>query len=171
MYSKTPAKPSLVLISLSDAELKNRDMQQKLLSCLQYGQEDLVMLSQLNRSRKNLMAQSRESALTKLSNYIKTNVPTLSMDYLITSLEKMSSETGLICCNHFTKMEGRYGEPCRSYIWKRIFFWLDLANISICDQSFLTVLNSLWTPPTRTETAEWVAGQWELYVLIAALCM
>lgn len=70
------------------------------------------MFSQLNRSRDNLMAQSRASTLTNLSNYIKTNVPTLSMDYSITSLVQMSLETGLICHNHFTKTEGRYGEPC-----------------------------------------------------------
>lgn len=83
MFSKTPAKPSLVLISLSGAELKNRDMQQKTVSSLQYRQENVAMLSQLNRSRDNVMAQSIASALTNLSNYIKTNVPTLSVDYSI----------------------------------------------------------------------------------------
>lgn len=73
------------------------------------------MLSQLNRSRDNVMAQSIASALTNLSNYIKTNVPTLSVDYSITSVVQMSLETGLIRHNHFTKTERRYREPCRSH--------------------------------------------------------
>lgn len=95
LLSKATAKASLVLNSLLGVVLMNRDVQQKTLSPLQYRQEDLAMLSQLDRLRDNLMAQSRESTLTKLSNYIKPNVST-STDYSITSLVQMSLEIGLI---------------------------------------------------------------------------
>lgn len=95
LLSKATAKASLVLNSLLGAVLMNRDVQQKTLSSLQYRQEDLATLSQLDRLRDNLMAQSRESTLTKLSNYIKTNV-SISTDYSITSLVQMSLEIGLI---------------------------------------------------------------------------
>lgn len=95
LFSKATAKASLVLNSLLGAALMNRDVQQKNIIMLAIRQEDLATLSQLNRLRENLMVQSRESTLTKLSNYIKTNV-SLSMDYSITSLVQMSLETGLI---------------------------------------------------------------------------
>lgn len=57
------------------------------------------------------MAQSRESTLIKLSNYIGENVPSLSVDYSVTSLVQINLETSLLCLNHFKKTEGKYGEP------------------------------------------------------------
>lgn len=56
------------------------------------------------------MVQPRESPLIKLSKYIGKSVPSISVDYSVTSLVLMSFEKGLICCNHFKTTEGEYGE-------------------------------------------------------------
>lgn len=53
-------------------------------------------------------------------------------------------------------------KSCWPLSWGRIFLWLHLTSVSIFDPSFLTILNPLWTPSTKTAILECVAGQWEV---------